>query len=133
MQTHFIGKSGFLVADTQLYKRLCLSVGWLVGWLVGRSVVIKLKSGKTRISAPAHPSATGGRVSGLVEFGCPYIIKIGSSTLETRGMVMDISHLGASHNKSLEFLLVPLTQCGGTNFKALTIFPFPQIGHLPFT
>ena len=27
MQTHFIGKSGFLVADTQLYKRLCLSIG----------------------------------------------------------------------------------------------------------
>ena len=57
----------FLVADTQLYKRLCPSVGWSVGWLVGWSVeVIELKSGKTRISAPAHPSATGGRVSGLV-------------------------------------------------------------------
>ena len=42
-------------------------VGWLVGWLVGCSVeVIESKSGKTRISAPAHPSATGGRVSGLV-------------------------------------------------------------------
>ena len=26
------------------------------------------KSVKTRISAPAHPSATGGRVSGLVHF-----------------------------------------------------------------
>ena len=25
----------FLVADTQLYKRLCPSVGWSVGWLVG--------------------------------------------------------------------------------------------------
>ena len=24
----------FLVADTQLYKRLCLSIGWLVGRLV---------------------------------------------------------------------------------------------------
>ena len=57
----------FLVADTQLYKRLCPSVGWLVGWLVGWSVVIELKSGKTRISAPAHPSATDGRVSGLVD------------------------------------------------------------------
>ena len=41
-------------------------VRWLVGWSVGRSVVIELKSGKTRISAPAHPSATDGRVSGLV-------------------------------------------------------------------
>ena len=52
----------FLVADMQLYKRLCPSVGWSVG----RSVeVIELK---TRISAPAHPSATGGRVSGLVFF-----------------------------------------------------------------
>ena len=39
-----------------------------VGWLVGRSVVIELKSGKTRISAPAHPSATDGRVSGLVHY-----------------------------------------------------------------
>ena len=47
----------FLVADTQLYKRLCPSVG--------RSVmVIELESVKTR---PAHLSATGiGRVSGLV-------------------------------------------------------------------
>ena len=53
----------FLVADTQLYKSLCLSVGRSVGW----SVTLELKSGKTRISAPAHPSATGGRVSGLVK------------------------------------------------------------------
>ena len=29
-------------------------------------MVIELKSGKTRISAPAHPSATDGRVSSLV-------------------------------------------------------------------
>ena len=28
--------------------------------------MIESKSGKTRISAPAQPSATGGRVSGLV-------------------------------------------------------------------
>ena len=28
--------------------------------------MIESKSGKTRISAPAHPSATDGRVSGLV-------------------------------------------------------------------
>ena len=28
--------------------------------------MIELESVKTRISAPAHPSATGGRVSGLV-------------------------------------------------------------------
>ena len=28
--------------------------------------MIELESMKTRISAPAHPSATGGRVSGLV-------------------------------------------------------------------
>ena len=40
--------------------------------------------------------------------------------------------LGASHSKSLEFHLVPLTQCGGTNFKALTVFLFPKIVHLPF-
>ena len=33
---------------------------------VGWSVVIELKSGETRISAPSHPSATDGRVSGLV-------------------------------------------------------------------
>ena len=36
--------------------------------LVRPSVVIELESVKTRISAPAHPSATGiGRVSGFVE------------------------------------------------------------------
>ena len=38
----------------------------MVGRLVGWSVTLELKSGKTRISAPAHPSATDGRVSGLV-------------------------------------------------------------------
>ena len=54
----------FLVADTQLYKRLCPSVRPLVRHT--RVVTLELKSGKTRISAPAHPSATGGRVSGLV-------------------------------------------------------------------
>ena len=47
------------------------TVGWLVsklvGWSVGRSVgEHESKSVNTRISAPAHPSATGGRVSGLV-------------------------------------------------------------------
>ena len=47
----------FLVADTQLYKRLRPSVR--------PSITIESKSGKTRISAPAHPSATGGRVSVL--------------------------------------------------------------------
>ena len=49
----------FLVADTQLYKRLSPSVGPSVRQH-------ESKSGKTRISAPAHPSATDGRVSGLV-------------------------------------------------------------------
>ena len=52
----------FLVTDMKLFKKLCLSVGQLVRW----SVMIELKSWKTRISAPAHPSATGGRVFGLV-------------------------------------------------------------------
>ena len=56
----------FLVADKRLYKRLCPSVGPSVRRLVGRSVVIELESVKTRISAPAHLSATGiGRVFGL--------------------------------------------------------------------
>ena len=84
--TRFLGPTKiniliFLVADTQLYKRLCPSVRPSVRRSVSpsvhpsvrpsvllsirRSVMIKLKSGKTRISAPAHPSATGGRVSGL--------------------------------------------------------------------
>ena len=40
--------------------------------------------------------------------------------------------LGASHSKSLEFLLVPLTKDGGTYFKALTVFLFPKIVCLPF-
>ena len=49
-------KKLFLLADTQLF--VCPSVV--------PSGVIELKSGKTDISAPAHPSATGiGRVSGL--------------------------------------------------------------------
>ena len=61
----------FLVADTQLYKSLCPSVGPLVRWSVGPSVHPSVrehesKSVKTRISAPAHPSATGMAVSGLV-------------------------------------------------------------------
>ena len=50
-----------LVADTQLYKRLCPSIGPL-------AQKHESKSKKTRISAPAHPSATGGRVSGLVQY-----------------------------------------------------------------
>ena len=66
----------FLDASTHLYKRLCPSIGRSVGRLVGRSVeVIESKSGKTRISAPAHPSATGGRVSGLV----PSLDKVSAS------------------------------------------------------
>ena len=62
----------FLVADTQLYKRLCPSVGpsvrRSVRWSVRPSVhEHESKSGKTRIFAPAHLSATGGRVFGLVQ------------------------------------------------------------------
>ena len=54
----------FLVVDTQLYKRLCPSIHLLVHLSV---MVIESESVKTRISAPAHPSATSiGRVSGLV-------------------------------------------------------------------
>ena len=80
----------FLVADTQLYKRLCPSVRWLVG----RSVTLELKSGKTRISGPAHPSATDGRVSGLVLKLTLYLhlktISIGNCQL---------SHLGSIHER----------------------------------
>ena len=43
-----------------------LSVLLPVGPSIHWSVMIKSKSGKMRISAPAHLSATGGRVSGLV-------------------------------------------------------------------
>ena len=60
----------FLVADTQLYKRLCPSVRPSVGWSVRNH---ESKSEKTRISAPAHPSATDGRVSGLVNYIITYI------------------------------------------------------------
>ena len=55
----YVETVGFLVADTQLYNSLCPSVRPSVGEHESKSV-------KTRISAPAHPSATGGRVSGLV-------------------------------------------------------------------
>ena len=71
----------FLVADTQLYKRLCPSVCPLVGRLVGPWKRVK-KWGNERfktflvadscISAPAHPSATDGRVSGLVIALCSF-------------------------------------------------------------
>ena len=40
---------------------------------VRRSVTLELKSGKTHISAPAHPSASGGRVSGLVIL-CSFVL-----------------------------------------------------------
>ena len=43
-----------------------------------------------------------------------------------------MSCLGASHTKNFEILFVPLTQCGGTNLRALAFFLFPKIGHLPF-
>ena len=59
----------FLVANTQLYKRLCPSVRPSLRPSVRWSVMIESKSGKKRVSAPAHPSATDGRVSGLVETG----------------------------------------------------------------
>ena len=49
----------FIVADTKLYKRFCPSVRWSVG----NDLIVK-----TRISAPAQLSATGGRVSGLVKY-----------------------------------------------------------------
>ena len=60
----------FLAADMQLYKRLCPPVSPLVRWSVRPSVhKHELKSRKTRISAPAHPSATDGHVSSLVITG----------------------------------------------------------------
>ena len=51
------------------------SVGPLVRWSLGLSVhQYESKSGKTRISAPAYPSATGGRVSGLVSLlSCSFL------------------------------------------------------------
>ena len=59
-ENHYFHHCSFLVADERLYKRLCPSVRPSVG-------EHESKSGKTSVSAPAHPSATGiGRVSGLV-------------------------------------------------------------------
>ena len=84
------GDNGFLVADTQLYKRLCPSVRPSVRPSVGPSGVIELKSGKTRISAPAHPSATGiGCVSGLV-----YAFKDRAESTESPQVVMLTSNCG---------------------------------------
>ena len=52
--------------------------------LVGPSVrEHKSKSVKTRISAPAHLSATGGRVSGLVTIGTKKEIKRASDLLSS--------------------------------------------------
>ena len=45
----FFSFSHFLVADTQLCKRLCPSVCPLVRRSVGPSVMIELKSGKTSV------------------------------------------------------------------------------------
>ena len=53
------------------------SVGPSVRWSVGEH---ESKSVKTRISAPAHPSATGGRVSGLV------FSEVNKCTMETKEM-----------------------------------------------
>ena len=59
----------FSVADKRLYKRLYPSIRWSVG-------EHESKSGETRISAPAHPSATGiGRVSGLVSITSTHLIR----------------------------------------------------------
>jgi len=67
----------FLVVDTQLYKRLCPSIHLSVRWSVGPPArVEKWENKRSRtflvanscISAPAHLSATDGRVSGLVLF-----------------------------------------------------------------
>ena len=41
-----------------------------------RSITLELKSGKIRFSAPAHPSATGGLVSGLVQSNHVSSVKI---------------------------------------------------------
>ena len=68
-------QKSFLVADTQLYKRLCPSVCPSVCWSIGPSAQIEKwenKRSKTFlvanscISPPAHLSATDDRVSGLV-------------------------------------------------------------------
>ena len=50
----------------RFYLRTRNSLRGFVRWSVRWSVVIESISGKTRISAPAHLSATGSRVSGLV-------------------------------------------------------------------
>ena len=56
----------FLVADTQLYKRLCPSVGssvhWSVGPLVHRSVTHKSKSGKMSVLDAFMGMCVGGGV-----------------------------------------------------------------------
>ena len=83
-----IGDLSFLVADTQLHKRLCPSVRQSVHWSVRRSVMIELKSGKTDISAPAHPSATGGRVSSLVW------MRNGGIDLICKGSMSNVNSLG---------------------------------------
>ena len=63
----------FLVADTQLYKRLCPSVGPLVrpsfGPLIRPSVMIGSKSGKTSVLDTFCVFVCGGGWGG-VELGC---------------------------------------------------------------
>ena len=57
------------------------SVGPLVRRSVGQSVMIELESVKTRISAPAHPSATDGCVSG------PMFLNIREETWRSKRLV----------------------------------------------
>jgi len=67
----------FLVADTQLKKSLCPSVR-----------EHESESVKTRISAPAHPSATGiGRVSGLVFLCSPLTMALKKTTKTTKDII----------------------------------------------
>ena len=70
-QIHLGGGEGhpIVVADMQIYKRLCSSVRWSVSLLVRRSVeVIKLKSGKMSVLDTVYVCLEFGVWMGV---GCP--------------------------------------------------------------
>ena len=72
----FSDGQSFLVADTQPYKRLCLSVGPSIGQLIRQSVGSLVRNDRVE-KWENHPSATGGRVSGLVNTTFLFFIRVG--------------------------------------------------------
>ena len=71
------------------------------------TVMIESKSGKTRISAPSHPSATGGRVSGLVFLPLSFLFYFLVAVRLLLTWFVTHSFLHASFIHSLDHSVIP--------------------------